>query len=251
MNKSVVKKIFEHPNKDEIIAKLLFGESSQDVHNFLATKYKNSSELKFVLNAKIIQNFKDNYLDIYSYVREDILKTQLATSNSLQEELELSVKNNSAYKDKLLEITNNEIDVRKMLARMILAIETRTAQLYDRFQMNPDDVSTREERLMLDYFDKLGIQLERYQKYLVGTPDTIIQHNITISQDINLKVKAIQEAICETASEIDIETSMLFMDKINKKLSALNYTPEKIQNPTERLAEVKLLNEEINTKLNE
>ena len=39
MNKPTYKKILEHPDKDEIINKLVIGQSLNDIHDWLKGKY--------------------------------------------------------------------------------------------------------------------------------------------------------------------------------------------------------------------
>ena len=65
MSKAALKKILDHPDKDEIISKLVIGQSSKDVHDWLESKYTNVSEAKFVVSEKSLTSFQSNYLDIY------------------------------------------------------------------------------------------------------------------------------------------------------------------------------------------
>jgi len=43
MNKNALKKILEHPDKDEIISKLVIGITPKDIHDWLSAKYINAS----------------------------------------------------------------------------------------------------------------------------------------------------------------------------------------------------------------
>src|SRR5271167_1990115 len=104
MNKNALRKILDHPDKDEIIAKLVLDISPKDIYEWLASKYTNVSETKFVIGEKSIKTFKDNYLDVYSLIQEDIIKTKQAVATSTEEQLELAVQNNITYKGKMLEL---------------------------------------------------------------------------------------------------------------------------------------------------
>ena len=66
-----LKKIIDHPDKDEIISKLVIGISPKDVHDWLEAKYTNVSETKFVIAEKSIKSFQENYLDIYNLIQEE------------------------------------------------------------------------------------------------------------------------------------------------------------------------------------
>jgi hypothetical protein len=252
MNKTALKKILEHPDKDEIIAKLVLDVSPKDIHEWLASKYTNVSEAKFVIAEKSIKTFKDNYLDIYSLIKEDIAKTKQAVATSTEDQLVLSIQNNPTYRSKMLELAGTEIDVRKMVAQLCVAIETRVAQVFDEIQENPRDINTKVDRLLIDYAEVLGSILEKYYKFTEGpTEAQFIQNNITL-QFMDQHILVFQEAIREVLSEMDLESSMLFMEKLHEKLNKLKAPiSDPGLNTDAKLTEAKLLNETINKRLNE
>lgn len=252
MNKNALKKILEHPDKDEIIAKLVLDISPKDIHEWLASKYTNVSESKFVIAEKSVKTFKDNYLDVYSLIQEDITKTKQAVATSTEDQLELAVKNSSAYRSKMLELAGKEIDVRKMIAQLCVAIETRFGQVFDEVQEDPRNINTKIDRVLIEYAEVLGGILEKYYKFTEGpTEAQFVQNNMTI-QFMDQHILVFQEAIRETLSELDLESSMLFMERLYDKLAKLKAPEQEVIPNTEvRLAEAKILNETINKKLNE
>src|SRR5271166_4744415 len=141
MNKNALKKILDHPDKDEIIAKLVLDYSAKDIHDWLAAKYTNVSEAKFVVAEKSVKTFKDSYLDVYNMIQEDIVKTKQAVVTSTEDQLELAIKNNPTYKSKMLELAGQEIDVRKIVAHLCVAIETRLGQVFDEIQEDPRNIN--------------------------------------------------------------------------------------------------------------
>jgi len=251
MNKNALKKVLEHPDRDEIIAKLVLDVSPKDINEWLVSKYTNVSETKFVIAEKSIKTFKDNYLDVYSLIQEDMAKTKQAVATSTENQLELAVRNNSTYRSKMLELAGKEIDVRQMVAQLCVAIETRVAQVFDEIQENPRDINTKVDRLLIDYAEVLGNILEKYYKFTESPSEISIQNNVTL-QFMDQHILVLQEAVREVLSEMDLESSMLFIERIQIKMAKLK-APEKevIPNTEIRLAEAKLLNETINKKLNE
>jgi hypothetical protein len=252
MNKNALKKILDHPDKDEIIAKLVLDISPKDISEWLAGKYTNVSESKFVIGEKSIKTFKENYLDVYSLIQEDIMKTKLAVATSTEEQLELSVKNNPTYRSKMLELAGKEIDIRQMAAQLCVAIETRMAQVFDEIQEDPRNINTKVDRLLIDYAEVFGNILEKYYKFTEAPSDAqFVQNNVTL-QFMDQHILVFQEAIREVLSEMDLESSMLFMERLSEKMAKLK-APEKevMPNTDVKLAEAKLLNETINKKLNE
>lgn len=248
VNQVGLKKILDHPDKDEIISKLIIGISPSDINEWLVVKYTNVSESKFVISEKAIKVFKDNYLDLYTYIKEDLLKTK-QSSMSLNDKAVLSVKGNSNYKNAMIQLANNELDIKKMIVNMVCAIETRAGQVFDSIQEDPDNM--KKDRILIEYFDTLGSTLERYHKLVIAPPENTVTHNVTLTV-VDQHISVFQEVIRDILSKIDTETALQFMDSFNEKMSKLKNPTEAGFSPVEtRFSEVKLLNESLNKKLNE
>jgi len=247
-NKNALKKILEHPDQKEIIAKLVIGISAKDIHEWLEAKYQNVSEAKFVIAEKSLKSFADNYLEVLLYIKEDLSKTKQAIATSTEDDLMLAVQGNVTYKSKMIELASQEIDIKHMLRNMIEKIEVRVGQVFDALQEDPRDIS-RNDRVLIEWFDLLGSNLERFNKIVLGAPDQVIQHNVTV-QHVDQQVQIINEAIRETLSEIDIESSMRFMEKFTEKIERLTLPTEKEKTTEARLSEAKIITETIGKKLN-
>lgn len=251
-NKTALEKILKHPDKDEIISKLVLGVAPKDIHEWLEMKYTNVSESKFVIAEKSIKSFQDNYLDIYNAIKEDFFKakTFLATGTT-SEQLTLSVSENTDYKSLVLQTVGKELNLKDSINGLIRVVETRLSQIYDSIQENPRDINTRIDRVLIEYVDKLGSLLEKAYKIVNNGPDQIVQHNITV-QHIDQHTSIFYEAIKRVLSKMDLESSMYFMEIFNEEMSKLkDPNNRQIQPVEERLAEVKALNETINQKVNE
>lgn len=246
---NALQKILKHPDKDEIISKLILGISAKDIHEWLAAKYTNVGESKFVVAEKSLKSFCQNYLDVYNAIKEDLGQAKASLALSPEDEAILSVQNNPTYKSRLFELAGQEIDIKKMLSNMIVAVETRVGNYFDVIQEDPRNLNSKQDRVMIELMDTLGVNLERFHKIVNGAPDQVIQHNVTV-QHIDQHVQILQEAIRETLSEMDVETSLRFMEVMNEKLSKVKPPTEKEQTTEVRLAEAKILNETINKKLN-
>ena len=250
MNKNALRKILQHPDQQEIIGKLILDIPAKDIHDWLASKYISVSEAKFVVAEKSIKTFKDNYLDVYSMIREDMAKTKQAIVASTEDQLELAVKSNPTYKRMMMELAGKEIDVRKMVAHLCIAIETRLGQVFDEIQEDPRNINTRVDRVFIEYAEVLGNLLEKYYKFTENPADLTIQHNVTL-QVVDQHISVFHDVIREVLSQMDLESSMLFMELFNEKMAKLKQpVPEQLPNTDTKLAEAKLLNETINKKLN-
>lgn len=251
MKQPTYKKILDHPDKDEIINKLIIGQSTSDIHDWLKSKYTNVSESKFVLSEKMLQSFQSTYLDFYTDIQNDLSKTKSATMTNTVDQLDLAVKSNPSYKNAMVHMANTELDIRQMVANLCFNVEHRLAQVFDEIQEDPRNINTKVDRLLIDYAEVLGNILEKYYKFTTLPTDQVIQNNVTL-QLVDQHIIVFQDAIKEVLSQIDNESSLYFMELLNDKMSKLK-APSPDAQPTQEMkfAEAKLLNETINKKINE
>ena len=245
MSKNIAFKILEHPDCEEIIAKLIIGLTYSEISEWLKDKYTLPSESKLILSEKSLKIFKDDYLDIYNHIKDDMLKI---TKHSPEEQLSLAIKNNKAYKNKIMELASQEVDIKRMITNMIVAIETRASQVFDHIQEDP--VNFKRDRILIEWFDTLGNILEKYHKIVIAPPEQIVQHNVTL-QVVDKHISVFHDVIKEVLSQMDLETSLYFMEIFNQKMNKLKISNEKEIPIDMRLAEAKLINETIDKKINE
>jgi hypothetical protein len=251
MNKTSLKKILDHPDKDEVISKLVIGKSAKEIHEWLAAKYTNVSEAKFVIAEKSLKSFQENYLDLYSLIKEDIGKTQTAIATSTEDQLELSIQQNPTYKSKMMELASEKIDVRQMVAHLCVVVETRFAQIFDEIQADPRNINTRVDRMFKEYGELLANLLDKYYKFTEQQPDQIVQHNVTL-QVVDQHISVFHDVIKKVLSQMDLESSLYFMEVFNEEMDKLKMpTPDKEPSSEMRLADAKILSETINKKINE
>lgn len=250
MNKAALKKILEHPDKEELISKLIIGVSPKDINEWLKYKYTNVSESKFVLSEKSIKTFQDTYLDVYNIIQEDLIKTKSAIAVSKEDELQLTVQNLPAYKNIMLKTANEELDIRRIVKNLCIAVETRLSQVFDEIQEDPRNINTKVDRLLIEYAEVLGNILEKYYKFTEAPSEQVVHHNVTL-QVVDQHISVFHDVIKDVLSQMDLETSLYFMEVFNEKMAKLKM-PDKQDSPNSemRLAEAKLLNETINKKIN-
>ena len=243
--------MLEHPDRDEIISKLLLNVSEKDISEWLAAKYSNATEKKFALTQACLKEFKRDHLDIYATIRNDLNNAKLALKNGTEDQVSLALQDNPTYKSELMnKLSSDDLDVKKMLANMIMAVEIRVGNYFDEMQADPRNLDTRKDRVMIELMNALGSNLERYHKIVNGAPDQIIQHNVTV-QHIDQHVQLIQESIRETLRDMDVETSLRFMEIFNEKFSKLKAPTEKEKHVGMTVAEAQIINEKITEKLND
>jgi hypothetical protein len=115
--KTALTKILNHPDKSDIIDRLVMDVPPKEIREWLQSKYSSASENKFVLSETSLKSFKDIYLNVYREIEEDILKTKAAIrAGTPQEELQLSVTNNKTYQDLVMQTVGQEIDLKRAIS---------------------------------------------------------------------------------------------------------------------------------------
>jgi len=242
MSKDIAQKILDHPDRDEIIAKLVAGVAVSDIHEWLDSKYESVGEKKFALSAKIITTFQKDYLDFYNTIREDLMKTK---SVSASEALMTEVQGSVTYKKALETYLNSEVDIRLMVKQALAAIEFRTAQVFDQIQDDPQNVKI--DRTLIEWFNTLSVLMEKYDGIQNGNIENInIQNNINI-QVVDKHINIIYDIIKEILTRLDYDTSLMFIDMFNDAMEKLEL-PETAP-IEERLLETQFITKNINNKL--
>jgi len=147
MKKNNAIKILEHPDKDEIIAKLACNNNVNDINEWLSAKYSEPHEKSFILSKSLLTTFKDEYLDFYNYMYEDLHSIKqtkaLASSSDPLKDLELHVKGNSAYKNTMNQLAGKQLDIKQVITNMVVAIELRCGQVFDAIQEDPSVINRK------------------------------------------------------------------------------------------------------------
>ena len=251
MNKSLLKKIINHHDKDEIIARLAQGKTPKDVSLWLSEKYSNVNEKKFLFTDKTLETFKDQFLDIYGVIQEDLLKTKSnLAKKSEEEQLALTIKKSPAYKDLLIKTAGEELDIRTIVRRLCAAVEDRLGKVFDELSKDDGKVNPRVDEILMKYVETLGGALDKYYKYTEAPAiqNQTINNNITVSL-IDEHITFFHDIIREILAQLDTETSLYFIELFNEKFSKLKQPQQNIVPAEMRLAEAKILNETISRKL--
>ena len=242
MSKGIVSKILEHPDKDEILSKLLSDVPITDIYEFLKARYIGPDEQKFIISEKSLSTFKKEYLDIYQIMRDDIAKTKSNMTTS-QEQLEFEIQGSPAYHKALEKYINSEVDIKTIIKKLVVNAETRIAEIYDIIREDPRNIKI--DRTLIEWFNTLAGILEKYDTILNGNPEQInIQNNINI-QVLDKHINVVYDIIREILAKLDYEVSLQFVDMFNEAMAKLKN--EQISNLSieTRLAEANKLSDQM------
>lgn len=231
--------IADHPDREEIVSKLLTGTEPKEINQWLKLKYPDKKHLQVPI--KTLQNFnKSQYLDIYQQFEKDAQKVKFG--NKTDKQLQNMVMGTMTYQEMLQEYTNKEMDIRQMYAEMIAFAKYRLEQLYNSLQENPNN--NRLDYNIQGYLRELSGAIEKLDRRENQTPDQVIHHTHTVQ--MNDMVLVIQDAIRQGLAKLPPEHSFQFLEEFNQAMEKAKQ-PEQPQPPSQeaRYEEVKLLHERI------
>jgi hypothetical protein len=227
-------KLTAHPDKDEIISKVITGVPPKTIADWLKLKYPDKEQAHLRLSVPLLKEFVDNgALDMAAQFQTDL------NGVAAGKEISASIKNNKTYQERLVEIADKEIDIKKLVTETTHMIKARAEQVFDKIQENPQNM--KPDYVLIKWFELLLTAIEKCDKAINERPDQVIQHNITM-QVVESNIAIFQEAIRETAAEIDPEMAFIFIDKLSAKMKALQEPAPNIFSQDRRLVEAQVLN---------
>lgn len=241
MSKKIALAILDHPNKDEILSKLVIGTTCADIHEWLDAKYGALGKKNLVISTTGLSQFKDNYLEFTVRIRDDLTKLKDKERNP-EAEVNLALADNPDYEKKLVKVLEKEIDIKNVMINMFEMANERMMQIHATIQQNPG--SFKGDRYLIDWFDKIGMFLEKYHKMVIAVPEPQVQHNITLNV-VDQHATAIQNAIKKAVTSFDPEISLKFIEIFSTEIAALKEAKEGFLPLEDRYIEAQLLSEKV------
>jgi hypothetical protein len=242
------KKILNHPDRDEIIKMLNDGESVRKVSAWSKEKYPTNKSLH--LSTVTLQKFRKDSLQLDGKVLKDIQETAAVQQRALEEQQrQAQLESSNAYQEKINEIANTHLDVARKILQLDTIIENRIEYWFNAIGTG-DATPQQADKELRQYMDRQMVMLQQYKKFVEGMADKTIDHNVNITV-MNDQIVVIRDAIKDVLSEFSPEVAIKFMDKLDKKLSNLSYSPEspgQVNTKTLESVEVQVLSDDENYK---
>jgi hypothetical protein len=234
--------IVEHPQYQEIITKLLSGESPKSINQWLRLKYADSNQSHLRIPVKALRAFADSeYCNIENQLLKDLANVE--SGNKLDKKIAASLVNNKTYQERLAEVADKEIDVKSMLVGLINVCQSRAEQIFDKIQENPG--SFKGDYVFIKYMTELFLAVERFEKLINRGADMTIQHNVSV-QAIDQYTVILQETIRDVLMEMNPELAGIFLDKLYERLKKTGLPAPIIPlTAEEKLKEVTILQEKV------
>jgi len=213
------KKILNHPDKEELIKKLLEGDSVKEVERWLKEKYPRTRRLH--ISYMTLQKFRGEHLNLKGEVLDDIKHRRGEIDKEATEaEARMIVKASSSYQQKLEEIASTELDVTRRLLEMDSLINSRIEYYYNLLQQGG---SLREDKIFIEYINTMKALMQDWKKYIEGVADKKIEHNINISV-VNEQARILKESVLEVLQELSPDLVTVFVERLDFKTKQLNGT---------------------------
>lgn len=237
--------ILSHPDKGEILSKMMTGKDPKDINQWLKLRYPDKGQKHLIISVKQLQDFsKSQYTEFYNQYSQEIT-TNIQQGGTLDKKIANSLLNNKTFQERLTEHALKEISVRERFLSLDLLIRDRVEQLFDKIQEDPG--SWKADYVLLKWVEQYLSLIDKYDKSQNNRPDQLIQHNYTV-QYINQQTAAMQEAFKEVLAEVDPDLALMIIDKMSEKLNKIKPPQEATVvagNVDDRLNEIKNIEDSI------
>lgn len=211
-------KILKHPDNEEIVKRLLNGESVKEIEEWLRKKYprKRSHWVSYAT----LQVFRKNHLHLEGEVLDDIKyakKKREASEEQIETRALLSGSN--AYQQKINEIVSNHVDTNRKILEMMALVSSRIEFYYNMMQ---SEGGIKEDRLFIELLNTQRGLVQDWKKYVEGVADQRIEHNINISV-VNEQLLILKNIVFEVLQELDPSLIPIFIEKVNSRLFETQY----------------------------
>jgi len=210
------KKVLNHPDKEDMIKRLLGGDSVKEVERWLKEKYPRSKRLH--VSYMTLQKFRGEHLNLKGDVLGDIKnrRTEL-DKETIEAETRMVIQNSSAYQQKIEEIAEGKLDVSKRLLEMDSLINSRLEFYYNLLEKGG---SLREDKIFIEYINTMKGLMQDWKKYVEGVADKRIEHNININV-VSEQARILKETVIDVLGEMSPELITVFVERLDMKTRAL------------------------------
>jgi len=212
------KKILNHPDKEDLIHKLLEGDSVKSIEAWIKKKYPRTRRLH--VSYMTLQKFRKENLNIKGELLDDIKNKRIEIDKeAIEAETKMVLNNSSAYQKKIEEIATTELDVAKRLLEMDKIIGARIEHYYNVLETGGGSI--KEDKVFIEYINTMKSLMQDWKKYIEGVADHKIDHNININI-VNEQAQALKEVVLDILQELSPELVGVFVNKLDYKLRSLD-----------------------------
>lgn len=255
-------KILNHPDREEIIHKLISAISPNKICSWLEEKYTTEEDKKFRLTPKALSDFRSRYLnldrDAVRLLKKERHKKELGLPHNAnagsfldrtgetEDEHELRVKEtllqSPTYRDKLKDINEAALDGPRLIKELVTLIQSRIEKYFNEVASN-QQTTIKEDKVLIDMISLMKDLVKESKKIedeYNSQPDAgTVQLNVVQEQ-----VGLIRDTVKDLLAEYNPDFALEFMDRLTRKMTNLRYEAPRAPNILEQV-------EKLNRKIQE
>lgn len=212
-------KVFTHPEREQIIEKLLNGESVKKVEAWLKKRHPRKKRLQ--ISYATLQKFRANHLGLDGKVLDDIkARRKVGDDESEALDAQAILSNSSAYQKKINEIVSNKLDADRKILEMLALVSSRIEYYFNTLSSNGGNL--KEDKMLMELINTQKGLVQDWKKYVDGVADKTIEHNININV-VNEQVNVLKNIVFDVIQELDPSLVGVFIERVNQKLLTTHY----------------------------
>lgn len=233
-------KILNHPDREELIQKLVSGISPNKIQDWLNEKYFRDEDRHLRITVKAISDFRSRYLnltrDAVRLLKKERQKKELGLPHNAnagsfldrtgetEEEHELRVKEtllqSPTYREKLKNVNEAALDGPRLIKELVTLIQSRIEKYFN--EVASGQQTLKEDKVLIEMISLMKDLVKESKKieddYNTQPDAGHVQLNVVQEQ-----VGLIRDTVKDLLNDFDPDLALEFMDRLNKKLTALKY----------------------------
>lgn len=216
-------KVSAHPDRDEIMERLLSGESVRGVAKWLKTKYPNTK--RNWISYLTLQRYRQEHLKLQGEVLREVKEAgNVLTAERVNDQRELALKESKPYEAAKLSIANDVLNREQMIIDLQDKVWQRIKMLEN------EDLNYKTETVLKDYISELRQLMSDYHRMLVDWQKLEKKGNDSqvnvqvVMQQAEEQVSQVKIAVKEILQEMQPELIPVFLDKLKERLDSVEKT---------------------------
>lgn len=210
------KKITNHPNKDEIVEKLIAGISLRQIESWLKSKYPNQSKLH--VSYITLQKFRKNHLNIEGDVLKELQKERKALQVAKRQEQQ---------QEQIQQISTYQVGKANYLQDSLINYNDEILRLMEECREGIDDLKDLNEQkgshlnhqAIASYLEKYKAVIEMHHKMV---SDQEKKQGDRLEEDyeqLRVQMDILIESVKEAFNQTNPEGLFVFMDLVKQKMN--------------------------------
>lgn len=219
-------KVAAHPDHEEIVERLLSGESVRGVSDWLKSKYPSNKRRH--ISYLTLQRYRAEHLQLKGQVLKEVQATSAAvTTERVHSQRTAALRESEPYQAAKLQIATDVLN----REQMILDLQDK---VWQRIKMlENEDLNYKTETVLAQYIGELRQLMTDYHKMLVdweklekknGDQQVNVQ---VVMEQAEEQVSQVKIVVKEILQELDPELVPVFLDKLSSRIRATKQRQEK------------------------